>query len=217
VAIVAATGANGHALSLLCVESAAELILIGNPRTPDVSIGRLELVARECKERVMSLRASGQGFGPGTLADGLLRGAPPAAADEAGALTITTDIGRHLPRAHIIVTATNAVLPFITGRHLRNEALVCNVSRPFNIAPDICRERPDLRWVDGGLVQAPESARLGLLEDRDRRNVLLACAAETIVLALSGFRSKHLCGRLEIATVEQVGRLAAKLGFSAAG
>ena len=57
---------------------------------------------------------------------------------------------------------------------------------------------------------------LGLLEERDRRNVLVSCAAETIILALSGFRSEHLCGRLDPATIEELGSVAGRLGFSAA-
>ncbi len=44
----------------------------------------------------------------------------------------------------------------------------------------------------------------------------MACAAETIILALSRYRSAHLCGRLDVATVEDVGRLAESLGFSVA-
>jgi len=215
VAIVGATGAIGHALSFLCAERVSELILIGNPHV-DASIGRLQLVAQQCRQHVTFLGVSGHRFRLGTLADGLLRRADAATAYLDGALTITTDIDRHLPRAHIVLTATSAVLPFITARHLRSGAMVCDVSRPFNIAPALFDERPDLRRVDGGLVRAPDASRLGLLEDRDRRNVLVACAAETIILALSGFRSEHLCGRLDIATIEELGRLAAKLGFSAA-
>jgi fatty aldehyde-generating acyl-ACP reductase len=99
---------------------------------------------------------------------------------------------------------------------LRKDAMVCDVSRPFNIAPDLGKERPDVRLVDGGLVRAPEASVLGLLEEPDRRNVLLACAAETIILALSGFRSEHLCGRLDPRTIEDLGRVAAGLGFSSA-
>ena len=131
-------------------------------------------------------------------------------------MTVTTDIEQHLPRAHIVLTATSAVQPFISARHLRNGAMVCDVSRPFNVAAGLCDERPDLRWVDGGLVRAPDPAMLGLLEERDRRNVLVSCAAETIILALSGFRSEHLCGRLDPATIEELGSVAGRLGFSAA-
>ena len=94
--------------------------------------------------------------------------------------------------------------------------MVCDVSRPFNITPNLREDRPDLRVVDGGLVRAPDASILGLLEEPDRSNVLLACAAETIILALSGFRSKDLCGRLNPTTIEELGKVAANLGFSAA-
>ena len=58
------------------------------------------------------------------------------------------------------------------------------------------------------------SAVLGHIEAPDQENVLVACAAETIVLALSGYQSKHPCGRLDIATIEEIGGLAGTLGFS---
>jgi acetylornithine/succinyldiaminopimelate/putrescine aminotransferase/predicted amino acid dehydrogenase len=214
VAVVGAAGAIGHALSLLCAERAAELILIGNPDAVEASIARLRLVADDCERHVASLAASGRRFAPGTFAQRSTRRPTPSANSDAG-ITITTDIDRHLPRAHVVVTATNAVLPFISARHLRMDAMVCDVSRPFNIAPDLGKERPDVRLVDGGLVRAPEASLLSLLEEPDRRNVLLACAAETIILALSGFRSEHLCGRLDPRTIENLGRVAAGLGFSA--
>jgi predicted amino acid dehydrogenase len=55
---------------------------------------------------------------------------------------------------------------------------------------------------------------LGHVEAPERENALVACAAETIVLALSGYQSAHLCGRLDIATIEDIGRLAEQVGFS---
>ncbi|MGE0035330.1 MAG: hypothetical protein AB7S93_06815, partial [Xanthobacteraceae bacterium] len=56
---------------------------------------------------------------------------------------------------------------------------------------------------------------LGLLEEPNRPNMLVACAAETIILALSGFRGENLCGRLEPTTIAEIGRVAGRLGFSA--
>jgi len=64
------------------------------------------------------------------------------------------------------------------------------------------------------LVLPPPSSVLGHVEAPERPNALVACAAETIVLALSGYQSAHLCGRLDIATIEDIGRLAEELGFS---
>jgi predicted amino acid dehydrogenase len=108
------------------------------------------------------------------------------------------------------------VQPFISARHLQKGAIVCDVSRPLNVAAGLRDERPDLRWVDGGVVRAPDGCVLGLLEEPDRQSALVACAAETIILALSGFRSDHMCGRLDPATIEELGRVAMTLGFSAA-
>ena len=130
-------------------------------------------------------------------------------------VTITTDIDEHLPRAHVMVTATNAVRPFISARHLRQGAMVCDVSRPSTLRPISATTGPTC----GGGRRTGACAGgsvLELLEEPERRNVLLACAAETIILALSGYRSEHLCGRLDPATIEEMGKLAARLGFSAA-
>ena len=216
VAVVGATGAIGHALSLLCAERVGELILIGNPGAAEASIARLRLVADDCKRHVSTLAAGGRGFAVGSFAQAYLRPQARANAQTNVGVTITTDIDEHLPRAHVMVAATNAVRPFISARHLRQGAIVCDVSRPFNVAPNLGNERPDVRVVDGGLVRAPQGSVLELLEEPERRNVLLACAAETIILALSGYRSEHLCGRLHPATIEEIGKLAAKLGFSCA-
>ncbi len=211
VAIVGATGMIGHALSLLCAERVAELILIGNPQV-ETSLGRLRLVAEDCKRHVASRAASGHKFHPGSVAERFVSGPM----DSNTGVTVTTDIEQHLPRAHIVLTATSAVHPFISARHLQNGAMVCDVSRPLNVASGLREERSDLRWVDGGLVRAPDPSVLGLMEEPNRRNVLVACAAETIILALSGFRSENLCGRLEPTTIAELGKVAGRLGFSAA-
>jgi predicted amino acid dehydrogenase len=218
VAIVGAAGAIGQALSFLCAERMAELILIGNPRAGKASIGKLQSVAEDCKRHVVSLAAHGRTFPAGTFAERQVRGgslgAP--ASDFRKMLTVTTDLDQHLPRAQIIFAATSAVLPFISSKQLGQNAVVCDVSRPFNLASDLTGERPDIRIVRGGLVQAPETSSLGFLEERGRQNVLVACAAETIILALCQYRSNHLCGRLDVATIEKIGVLAERMGFSVA-
>jgi predicted amino acid dehydrogenase len=210
VAIVGATGAIGHALSLLCAERVADLVLIGNPQV-ESSLGRLRVVAEDCKRHVASRAASGHKFHPGSVAERL----DSWPADSNTGITVTTDIEQYLPRADIVLTATSAVLPFISARHLKNGAMVCDVSRPFNVASGLRDERSDLRWADGGLVRAPDLSVLGLLEEPNRPNMLVACAAETIILALSGFRGENLCGRLEPTTIAEIGRVAGRLGFSA--
>jgi predicted amino acid dehydrogenase len=214
VAVVGATGAIGHALSLLCAERAAELILIGNPLGTEASLGKLREVAEDCRRHVTTRAAAGREFTPGTLAARIAHGRTSAPPHGDAGMTITTDIDRNLPRAHVVLAATNAVQPFIASHHLRSGALVCDVSRPFNVVPELVQQRDDLRLLSGGLVLPPPSSILGHVEAPERPNALVACAAETIVLALSGYQSAHLCGRLDIATIEDIGRLAEELGFS---
>jgi acetylornithine/succinyldiaminopimelate/putrescine aminotransferase/predicted amino acid dehydrogenase len=219
VAVVGAAGAIGHALSLLCSERVARVILIGNPRAGEASIGNLRAVADDCERHVTLLAGKKTKFPAGSLAERLMQREPArqqGGCDLDPAMTVTIDLDKHLPTADIVFTATSAVLPFISSHHLRKHAIVCDVSRPFNIASDLAQQRPDLEIVLGGLVQAPENSLLGLLEERDRPNALMACAAETIVLALSRYCSKHLCGRLDPATIEELARLAGKMGFSVA-
>jgi glutamyl-tRNA reductase len=85
---------------------------------------------------VGSLVAGGREFDPGTLAHEIasrrtFENAPKSELE--ARVTVTTDINQHLPRAHIVLTATKAVLPFIASRHLGKGAMVCDVSRPFNV------------------------------------------------------------------------------------
>jgi len=190
VAVVGAAGAIGHALSLLCAERAAELILIGNPRSSEASMVKLREVAQDCRKHVARLFELPSG------------------------ITITTEMDRHLPRAQIVLVATNSIMPFISARHLGRGTLVCDISRPLNTMPDLRESRPDLLIVNGGLVRAPQGSILGDLEERDRPSMLVACAAETMVLAASGFRSPNLCGRLDVSTISELGCLAERMGFA---
>jgi predicted amino acid dehydrogenase len=214
VAIVGATGTIGHAMSLLCAERAAELILVGNPRSSETSTLKLQQVAHDCREHVARLNGAPRDLFVDSAAESRHTGATDRRPQLPGGISITTDIDRDLPRAQIVLAATNAIMPFICARHLGRGALVCDISRPLNIMPDVASSRPDLIMVKGGLVRAPQGSLLGDLEEPDRPDVLVACAAETMVLALSRFRSRHLCGRLDVSTIGALGSMAERMGFA---
>jgi acetylornithine/succinyldiaminopimelate/putrescine aminotransferase/predicted amino acid dehydrogenase len=217
VAIVGATGSIGRALALLCTESAGELFLIGNPSAAMSSLARLREVAHDCERHINSPAVAGRTFPPGTVAARLAeRGIAPQQNVET-CLALTTNFEEHLSKAHIVFIATSAVLPIISAHHLRKGALVCDVSRPSNLAPGLTDARPDVRFVNSGQVRAPAASVLGLVEERNQPNVMGACAAETIVLALSDYAPKQLCGRLDVETIRELGRLTEKSGFSIVG
>src|SRR5262249_38899009 len=110
VAIVGATGAIGHVLSLLLAECVGRLILVGNPKAPESSLWRLREVADDCAQHVARLAADGRRFPPGSAARGLLDGVDPAALIEA-----TTDLERRLPQADVVVAATSTTTTFIAA------------------------------------------------------------------------------------------------------
>ncbi|TGD98926.1 aminotransferase class III-fold pyridoxal phosphate-dependent enzyme [Methylobacterium nonmethylotrophicum] len=183
VAILGAAGAIGHALARLCPDRAGALLLVGNPRSAQGGLDRLEAIAAACRA------ASGR------------------------PVRATLDLDA-LAEADVVFTATSAVAPFLRGTQLRRGALICDVSRPKNAMPDLYAERPDLVPVGSGLLRAPAGAALDRLGECGQPDVLVACAAETIVLALSGHRDGHLCGALDLATIEAIGRLATQAGFA---
>jgi len=140
--------------------AAAELILhraVPAPQNP--AWAKLRVVAQDCRRHVAFRAAAGGKFFPGTLAARIDRGRVSAPAD--AGMTITT-ISRSISTGR--TSCSRQPTPCcrsLRSRHLRGGALVCDVSRPFNIAPDLVEQRPDLRLVSGGLVQAPKSSVLG--------------------------------------------------------
>jgi fatty aldehyde-generating acyl-ACP reductase len=106
----------------------------------------------------------------------------------------------------VIVAATSAARPALTGVSIRAGTIICDVARPFDTPSDI-RARGDMTVIDGGLVELPDpNARFGLgnlqgLPD----GIQLACLSETILLALEGESQDHGIG--DDPPLEQVDRV----------
>nr|MDJ0825413.1 hypothetical protein [Rhodobacter sp.] len=184
VSVVGAAGAIGRGIALLAARGGARITLIGRPGTTHQSLDRLAAVAEECA------RAHSESARP----------------------EVTTDAEAALPAAEVVFTATNAVTPFLETRALRRNAVVCDVSRPYNLI-DRLDVRPDLSLLRGGVVQAPDGAELDALAEPDLSTAIVACAAETIVLTLSGYDGAHLCGQLDLDEILRIGAAAEAAGF----
>lgn len=131
---------------------------------------------------------------------------------------ITTDLDSALPTADIIVTVTSAVDAVIEPRHLKPGAVVCDVARPRDVSIRVARERDDVLVIEGGVVALPgPNVDLGFNFGFPPRTSY-ACMAETMILALEGrYESFSLGKELELDRVREIGRLAAKHGFTLAG
>ncbi len=134
-----------------------------------------------------------------------------------GNVRISTDMDTDLPLADIIVTVTSAVDAVVEPHHLKPGAVVCDVSRPRDVSVRVAKERDDVLIIEGGVVAVPGPVDFGF-NFGFPPGTSYACMAETMILALEGrYESFSLGKELELARVREIGRLAAKHGFTLAG
>jgi acetylornithine/succinyldiaminopimelate/putrescine aminotransferase/predicted amino acid dehydrogenase len=229
VAVVGATGAVGRATSLLISSDVARLILTGNPAHPERSLVRLRQVAASVAEHLWKLHVDkAHTYSPGTLGDAVLAmtgklAARPTSSDfvklaeemvsRPGQLSITTDLCSCLPAADVVITATSAVEAFFKADYLKRDAIVCEMSRPFNVTPDVRAARPDVLFVQGGLVRAPCEPDLGW-EVGHGQGIVFACMAETMLLALEQrYHDTSLGADLDLGQIYEFAALGDKHGF----
>ena len=62
--------------------------------------------------------------------------------------------------ADIIVTATSHPTTLLKSEHLKEDAIIVDVSQPPNLAQDLCRKRSDICRIDGGYVDFSEEINM---------------------------------------------------------
>ena len=228
IAVVGATGTIGQATSMLLSESASRLILIGNPNHPDRSRRRLLDVAGTILNHLWGLYKQNKVFAKDTLGACFVSmnskmSQNPTQADfvrlaeeldkRFGVITIATDINRFLPEVDVVITATSSVESFIRAKNLKQNAIVCELSRPFNVSREVKKLRADVLFIEGGLVRMPGEAVLDFNLGLDK-SVVFACMAETMLLALEhSYQDTSLGVNLDIQTIKNFAALAEKHGF----
>lgn len=110
----------------------------------------------------------------------------------------------------VVIAATSAARPALTGVPIKPGTIVCDVARPFDAPPEL-RARGDVTVIDGGLVALPDgTARFGVGNLQGLPvGIQLACLSETILLALEGESQDHGIG--DDPPLEQVNRV---LGYA---
>jgi acetylornithine/succinyldiaminopimelate/putrescine aminotransferase/predicted amino acid dehydrogenase len=228
-AVVGAAGAVGQATSVLLSASVSRIILLGNPRYPERSRARLRDVAGSMLHHLWRLHGDGKEFPQGTLGSCLVSMRSQIPQDPApsdlirlaeeidkrfGVLTITTDINRFLHEADVVITATSAVESLIRTEHLKQNAIVCELSLPFNVSKEVRKLRSDVLFIAGGLVRVPGEPDLGL-DLGHERGIVFACMAETMLLALEhSYQDTSLGVKLDLQTIQHLEALGEKHGFA---
>lgn len=231
VAIVGASGAIGGAVAQLLAPHVRRLILLGNPAHPEASRSRLLEVITSILCQMHRLRLQGTTYPAGTLARDLstlastvwrpdARDAWQALATEierrSGSLVASCDRRRWLPEADVVVTATSAVHEIIQADDLRAGAVVCDISRPASVGPQVRASRPDVTLFDGGVVHVPPRSIVDLSTDLPT-GMVYACMAETMILALEQqYQNTGLGLNLDIVRAAELEQQAERHGFKTA-
>ena len=243
--VVGANGSIGRACALMVSEKLCQITLFGSPEHPTSSKLRLDSLANDIFEYARSRLLTGERDGMSLWLSRLVNILHNKDEDTAYQfierimegdklslsfindvcdylgvicpLETSTDISGKLLECDLVVAASNSPDYLIYSANLRSGAVVCDVARPADVAPEVCEQRNDVLILEGGLVQYPDTICFGPnLGYRDGVN--LACLSETVLLALEGDCQDYSIGnRLSLETVQYLRELARKHGFGLAG
>lgn len=128
----------------------------------------------------------------------------------------TVDVTETL-QADVVVTVTSAESAVILPEHLRQGAVVCDVSRPRDVSVRVAQERPDVLCIEGGMVTVPGNPEFGIYFGFPPGKAY-ACMSETMMLALEDRRENFTLGKeVSVDQVDEMNRLADKHGFTIDG
>lgn len=244
-AVVGATGSIGRACALIMSEEVRYITLLGNPEHPVSSKNRLNSLLNEMFAYAWQRRREGKIRGLSAWMDEVLNLLERKNEEKAAFLkreweirdyfdmelmqetcsylgislpvSLSLDVENTLPRCDLIIAASNSPEYIIYSHHLKPGAVVCDVARPADVAPEVLEKRNDVLVLEGGLVQYPEPVVFGP-NFGYRDGVSLACLSETVLLALEGDYNDYSIGtKLSLDTVAYLRSLGEKHGFKLAG
>ncbi len=92
--------------------------------------------------------------------------------------------------ADISVIATSSMDQLIRADHLKQNAIIYDITQPRNTSPELLKKRPDATIIDGGIVNVPSidfGVNIGL-----KRHQAYACLAETMLLAMDENKNNYV-------------------------
>ncbi len=131
-------------------------------------------------------------------------------------LFLSSRADKHIADMDMIVTATSgAGKKVLDIMKVKPGCVITDVARPLDLPPDEVAKRPDVLVIESGEILLPGTTsmkNIGL-----PKNVVYACLAETIVLALDGRFENFTVGRnIEWEKVREIYRLGRKHGMKLA-
>jgi len=111
----------------------------------------------------------------------------------------------------VIVTATSHPTALLTNEHLKNNAIIVDVSQPPNLTYDVCKTRKDITRIDGGFVDFPFDYPIPIPGMPIGKN--FACIAEVIMQAMENEKGNHV-GTIDLNHIEKTEKWSQKYGFT---
>jgi acetylornithine/succinyldiaminopimelate/putrescine aminotransferase/predicted amino acid dehydrogenase len=121
-----------------------------------------------------------------------------------------------LRQADVVLAAVNAPTPFLTADLFADGAVVCDLSVPAAVRPEVRGARPDLLLIGGGIARLPFGENHGILGFPLPPGQVYGCMAETMLLGLEGVRDATFTGMLPAEHVFRLGAMAKRHGFTLA-
>ncbi|WP_353110536.1 saccharopine dehydrogenase NADP-binding domain-containing protein [Salinisphaera dokdonensis] len=127
------------------------------------------------------------------------------------------DYEDHLAEMDMIVTSTSgAGKKVLDITKVKPGCVITDVARPLDLPPEECAKRPDVLVIESGEIDLPSKVQ-GLRDITLPENIVYACLAETIVLALEGRFEVFTVGRdTEWRKVKEIYKLGLKHGMKLA-
>jgi acetylornithine/succinyldiaminopimelate/putrescine aminotransferase/predicted amino acid dehydrogenase/phosphohistidine swiveling domain-containing protein len=232
--VIGATGNIGSVYARMMADEVPRLVLVGREAG-----SRLKQVACRIYEDALMTLASGRATtgvaaaiahtravaallaqspdGRGEKLGDRLFEALAAELGDAAPIVLTADLDR-LRACQLIVTASNSAPPLVYPRHLNpGPVVICDISVPEDVAPEVAAERPDVLVLKGGLVAVPNDPayRIGGIPLPEGH--AFACMSETLLLGLMGAREHFSYGPVVPEKVKQAMAWAELNGFKLGG
>jgi len=129
---------------------------------------------------------------------------------------VSTDSDAYLDKMDMIVTSTSgAGKKILDITKVKPGCVITDVARPLDLPPSEVAKRPDVLVIESGEIELPGKLEMKSIKLPD--NVVFACMAETIALAMEGRFEVFTIGRnTEWQKVKEIYRLGLKHGMKLA-
>lgn len=231
--VLGGAGRVGSTCAALAAENVSKIVLVGSGR--DGSEPRLRAAAHRVYQEAWSCIAEGGELSgipallrKESLIDGWLREQRPGdepsgeliaryVQDRYGTdpFVVVTDDLSTIAEGHLVLSAVTSPTPALTGKRLREGAVVCDVAVPASTVDSAALLREGIRYVRSGILAAPGGVSLpvgvrGGLGDGE----LYAGMAEAVVLGLAGAGPEQFGGQVTRSRVRDILALARRHGFT---